>query len=338
MEPADDMLAGQEVLTQSEVERLLAQVADQDTKATVHQADGARKVHTRDDIQPYDFRNPVFLSAGELRKLRIQHEEFIHALSARLSIYLRMEFALQMSRLETLTYQKFTESLANPTHLTLFKVEPLRGICILDINPRLGLTVVDRLMGGPGHSVSLNRDLSEIEMALLDQVVHIIISEWCNHWSSLQELRQVLLGHENNGQFLQTTQPDTIMLVLSMEARMADCLEQIQIGFPYTTVEALIQKLSAQIRPEEALPKTSQAKPNWNPAYADVNIPITAEWPSLMLTARELANLKPGDVLEIPPEFAAQVRLRLANLPKFSGRIGTQDDKWAVEIQKVFKT
>src|SRR5206468_11899724 len=104
----------------------------------------------------------------------------IRALAARLSIYLRLEFSLQMSKLQTITYRKFAEALPNPTHLSLFKVEPLRGIGVLDIHPRLGLTIVDRLLGGPAHSITSDHDLSEIELALLDQAVHLILAEWCN--------------------------------------------------------------------------------------------------------------------------------------------------------------
>jgi len=337
MDNVDSLAAGQEVLSQSEVERLLAQVAEQENKTTVHQTDGSKVTQSNDSIQPYDFRNPVFLTANELRKLRIEHEEFIHSLAARMSIYLRMEFSIQMSRLETLTYQKFTESLPNPTHLSLFKVEPLRGICVLDFSPRLGLTIVDRLMGGPGLSVSLNRDLSEIEVALLDQVVHLVIGEWCNHWSYMQELRHQLIGHENNGQFLQTTQSDTIMLVLSMEARMADCLETIQIGFPYSTVEPLIEKISSKLRPDQLEPATPKST-EWNKSLVDVNIPVTAEWPPMVMSVRELSNLKVGDFIEIPPEYASQVRLRLANMHKFTGRLGKKSDNWAVELQRVLST
>ena len=65
-------------------------------------------------IETYDFRNPVFLSEVELRRLRLLHEDFIRYLTARLSLFLRMEFALKMAKLTTLTYQKFTDGLPNP--------------------------------------------------------------------------------------------------------------------------------------------------------------------------------------------------------------------------------
>jgi len=335
MEPDD---SSSDVLSQSEVERLLAQVAEQDGSLVIYGADGSRKRLTREAVQPYDFRHPVFLSANELRKLRLRHEEFIRALAARMSIHLRLEFGLQMAKLHTITYQKLIESLPNPTHLTLFKVEPLRGICILDINPRLGLTMVERLMGGPGHSVAITRDLSEIEVALLDQIVQVILNEWCNHWASLKELRLTLLGHESNGRFLQTAPHDTVMLGLTMEARLGDCMEQMQIGFPYYTLEPLVRQLGEEIDAEARSQNSCAAGSlKWNRDLDRVSVPVTAGWDNLEIPARELAALKPGDVLQLAPDCANQVRVRLAKTNKFAGTLGTRGKWWAVAINQVLK-
>jgi flagellar motor switch protein FliM len=327
-----------DVLSQSEVERLLAQVAEQENTVTVVKPGDEKETKSRASIQPYDFRHPVFLSPSELRRLRIRHEEFIRGLAARLSIYLRLEFTLQMSKLQTITYQKFAEALPNPTHLSLFKVEPLRGIGILDIHPRLGLTIVDRLLGGPAHSITADHDFSEIEMALLDQAVQLILGEWCNHWTSVQELRPVLLGHENNGQFLQTAPHDTIMLVLAMEAKIGDCLEQIQIALPCFTLEPLIRKLAHVTDDESENSRPVVAALKWNRNFDEVPVPVTAMWDDLILTAREVANLKPGDILPLDPRSTRQVKLRLANMPKFEGNLGTTGGKWAVAVTGAMKS
>jgi flagellar motor switch protein FliM len=325
-----------DVLSQSEVERLLSQVAQQENSVTVLKQGGEKDKKDRDSIQPHDFRHPLFLSPTELRRLRIRHEDFIRALGARLSIYLRLEFSLQMSKLQTITYQKFTEALPNPSHLSLFKVEPLRGVGILDIHPRLGLTIVDRLLGGPAHSIAADHDFSEIEMALLDQAVQLILAEWCHHWAGVQELRPVMLGHENNGQFLQTAPRDTIMLVLAMEAKVGDCLEQIQIALPCFTLEPLIRKLghiNGNI-PESVAPVSAV---RWNRNFDEVPVPVTAMWDDLELTARDIVNLKVGDVLPLNPKSIRQVKLRLADMPKFEGQLGTTGGKWAVAVTGVTK-
>jgi flagellar motor switch protein FliM len=336
MDATNELSETQQVLSQSEVERLLAQVAEQDASVVVQKDGGEVERRSKDTIQPYDFRNPVFLSPSELRKLRLRHEEFIRSLAARLSIYLRLDFSIQMSKLQTLPYQKFTESLANPSFITLFKVEPLRGICALEVQPRLGLTIVDRLLGGPAHSVNPDHDLTEIELALLQQAVQVILSEWCLHWSNVQELRPVVLGHESNGRFLQTAAHDTVILAIAMEARVGDCMEQLQIGFPYYTLEPLIRQLGQAVettakdrgRPSDTLSR-------WNPLFEEVRVPVTAEWPGLELSARELTQLKAGDVLQLSSECSQRVRIRLADIPKFHGRLGTRAGQWAVELTGV---
>lgn len=336
MAAPNDPAAAAEVLSQSEVDRLLAQVADQETSATALKQGDETEKKDKDSIQPYDFRHPVFLSPTELRRLRIRHEDFIRALAARLSIYLRLEFSLQMSKLQTITYAKFAEALPNPTHLSLFKIEPLRGVGILDIHPRLGLTIVDRLLGGPAQSISADHDFSEIEMALLDQAVQLILFEWCHHWAGVQDLRSVLLGHENNGQFLQTAPHDTIMLALAMEAKVGDCIEQIQIALPCFTIEPLIRKLGrvTDAPPEARLPATVT---RWNRNFDEVPVPVTAIWDDLVLTARDVANLKPGDVLPLDPKCVQRVKLRLADMPKFEGSLGTTGGKWAIAVSNIMK-
>jgi hypothetical protein len=46
----EDTTAGAEVLSQSEVERLLAQVQEEESSTVVHQTDGTRKQQANDTI------------------------------------------------------------------------------------------------------------------------------------------------------------------------------------------------------------------------------------------------------------------------------------------------
>lgn len=335
--PSDPLANGAEVLSQSEVERLLSQVQDQETTTTVLGEQGQRTRHRAEEIQPFDFRQPAFLAPSELRKIRLRHEDFIRALAANLSIYLRVEFGLRMSRLQTVSYQRLAENLPNPSHLTLFKAEPLKGICLLDLHPHLGLTIVDRLLGGPGHSVNGNRDLSDIESALLDEVVLLILNDWCNQWQKLQELRPVVLGHETTPRFLHTSAHDTVMLVLSMEATIGDCVEQLQLAFPYFTIEPLVRQLANLMAPEREAGAPTAGRPRWSNDFNEVPVDVAAEWQDLEIAMRSLARLRPGDVLALEPECFEQVLVSLAGRPKFHGRLGTRNGRWAVELTEPVK-
>lgn len=287
----------------------------------------------------FDFRQAVVLSSNELRRLRKRHDEFAVSLAARLSMTLRLDFELQVTKLQTLTFQSFAASLATPvTHLTLFKVEPLRGIGVLEINPRLGLAIVDRLMGGAGRAPEANQDLNDVEVSLLDQISMVVLSEWCNHWLRYQDMRPSLLGHENSGRYLQTSPTDSTVLALTMQAKLGECTETIQMALPYVSMEPLVRQLNRELeKAEEKKPTPEAARPKWNPLLSDVMVAITAEWQRLELTARELTKLKIGDVLELDPEAANCVQVRLGDKPKFIGRLGTRAKHWAVELTEVIK-
>lgn len=164
----------------------------------------ARGTHERikaAHIRGHDFRQSGFLAGSELRRIRQRHEQITRSLAARLGIFLRLEFRLQLAKVQIVGYQKFIDGLPNPTHVTLSKTEPLKGITLLVIPPRLGLTFVDRLLGGPGQIPAESRELTEIEIALIDQVATLILAEWCNYWPEMRELHSTLLGHENNSHF-----------------------------------------------------------------------------------------------------------------------------------------
>jgi len=297
-------------------------------------AKGARERRKPEDIRGHDFRQSGFLAPSELRRIRQRHEQFIRSLAARLAIFLRLEFSLQLSKVQIGGYQNFVENLPSPTHITLFKTEPLKGVGLLVIPPRLGLTLVDRLLGGAGQSTEEPREMSEIETALIDQVASLVIGEWCNHWPEMRGLQPSLLGHENNSRYLQTAAPDTAMLILTMNGGIGEQSEPIQIVFPYATVEPLVRLLSPSLPAADTVPARA-SRPKWNAEFNEIKVPVVAEWHGLKMSASEILQLKAGDLLALDPACAAQVHLRLNQVPKFTGRPGTSGGKWAVQLTSI---
>jgi flagellar motor switch protein FliM len=293
---------------------------------------GVRENRKAGTIRSYDFRQSGFLAPSELRRIRQRHEQFVRALAARLAIFLRLEFTVQLAKLQIVGYLKFTESLPNPTHITLFKVDPLKGVGLLVIPPRLGLGLVDRMLGGPGKMPETARELSEIEVALVDQVATLFVNEWCAHWPEMRELRPAYLGHENNSRFLQTATPESAMLIITLNTGSSDQLEPVQLAFPYATVEPLMRLLAPAGLPEIDVIAAAASRPKWNSDFDDVRVPVVAEWQGLKLSAGDIAHLKPGNVLMLDAQCAAQVQLNLNQVPKFVGRPGTRAGNWAVEL------
>lgn len=308
-----------------------APVADA-TPVSVLTSKGVREDRRADAIKNHDFRQSGFLAPSELRRIRLRHEQFVRSLAARLAMFLRLEFNVSLHKLQIVGYQKFTDAFPGPTHITLFKTDPLKGVGLLVVPPRLGLMFVDRLLGGAGKMPEAARELSEIEVALTDQVATIILSEWCSHWPEMRDVHHALLGHESNSKFLQTSPADTAMLCISLAVKLGEQAEYLYLAFPYTTVEPLMRLLCPSGVPEADMAASRAPKPKWNAEFDDVTVPITAEWQGLKLSAGNIVRLQKGDVLMLDPRCAAQVQIRFSHVPKFTGRPGTRDGRWAVEL------
>ena len=272
---------------------------------------------------------------GALRKLRVQQEEFARSLSARLSMYLRLDFSVDLAGLQTISFQKFIERADTPLHLTLCKLDPLRGIGVLEISPPLRLSIVDRQLGGSGKVEEADRALTEIETALLNQVVEMILAEWCASWRPMQELKPSLLGHEIDARFLNAIPRETLMLEVTFDANMNECRKGFRIGLPYATLEMLVRRLdSSRSETQVAAPAATGAAARWNPHFDGVPVTLAAVCDGLELTARALANLKPGDTLTLDPEQFNQVQIRVGGTARFVASPGTSEGRWAVQVTR----
>ena len=324
---------GADFRSQSDIDQLMAAAeGDESSTYEVFGPDGVRyedlsNIH----IETYDFRNPVFLTEIELRQVRIRHEQFIYYLAARLSMFLRMDFSLKMSKLHTTPYLKFTEAIPNPTHIVLFNVEQLSGVCVMDMGPRLAMTIIDRLLGGNGHSVREERYLTDIEIALMDDVLSVILEEWCRQWEDLRELNASIVGRENNGRFLQTSPHDAIMMILTMEAALGDCSDYIQIAVPYYTVEPIIKQMQEDSKSYSRAEVKEKAM-SWRDSYSDISVPVIAEWDAFELNVSDVLSLRPGDLIELPKGIIKDTKIRVEDTTCYTGEVGIDNGAVAVKI------
>jgi flagellar motor switch protein FliM len=321
-----------EAMSQAEVERLLVATAE---NATAADALTAAKEPVPDGQSPqrHEFPQISSFSALELRTLKARHEEYMRALASQLSGHLRSECLVQMTKLETVRFQPWIDSLPNPTHLALFRLDPPGSVCLLEIPPRLGLSVIDRELGGPGVFPDDLRELTQMEIRLLCRVIDVFTKEWCNVWRDALELRPVLLRHETCPQFVRPHAPDVVLLALGIEIRMGDLMEQVQMAFPHSLLEQILLKLDPEADgKKKANTARPAALPQWNPGFNNIEMRVSAEWFGMEMTAGQLGELKPGDILPVSAATAGRVRVLVDAAPKFVGDLGKCGQQWAVKI------
>jgi flagellar motor switch protein FliM len=300
--------------------------------AVVFRADGSRfPANERIAVEAVDFRNPTFLAEGELRRLRSAHIDYLRALNSRLSTLLRSELALNLGKFGTQSCESFIEGLKNPTQIALFRVSALNSVGYVEIPPKLAIALTTRILGGRESAGEADVYLTEIETALLEDVIAIITAEWCEQWRDETKLEASLIGHETNPRFIQATAKSAMMLVVGIEVAFGRCEEVIQLAVPLSMIEPMMKRLhAARARQTGALRIEGGAA--WKASYDDIAIPVHAEMVAAHMTVAGLLKLQKGDVIELPSTALESTQISVAGAVRFTARAGQQDGFIAVQI------
>lgn len=301
--------------------------------AVVFAKDGSRiRGLSPEKIEPYNFRSTGLLTSVDLRQLGVIHQRYAQHLAARLSTFFRTECVLKISNFTSITFAKLCESMGNPTHLTLFQVEALNGVGVVEVGIKLGLAMADRLLGGKGRAPEEDRPLTEIELTLVDDVLHIILTEWSQLWGEQDEkFRPQVIGQETSGRFLQTSPPDSIFVAMTVDVKVGEIDGRLQLGVPFLMLEPVIKTLHVKTQtPEETRPKTRQ----WRAPYAGIAVPLHAEWSIKEMQLREVLDIREGEWFELSREIVSKTRIKLSESEEYYGTAGIQNGHIAVELSE----
>lgn len=308
----------------------------------IHRPNGSQTKLPASVVHAFTVGKKTALSSTEVHRFRQLNEVLIRSLAARLSLFLRTEFSMEQSSMEIVDLQRYAKEYPAKRHLILFRIQPLDAIGAIDISKHLGLTMADRMLGGKGFAVNPDRVIREVESAMIDQVAQLTMREWAKYWKFEEPLRVTLLGHEEDPLHVPVSGDDENFYHISINADVGDCMDQIQMLLPVRGLDPLLsnlaQQTAAHAETDEDVEEHWTEHVDWNPAYNHVKVPVSAQWTDLSVTARDLLNLKPGDIIPLDPKRLGQVEVQLAGHPKYTGRLGSLDQKAAVQINEHFKS
>ncbi len=325
-----------EVLSQDEIDQLLSAISTWDGGGGTSSVGGqdAQQVSERRNIRIWDFRRPDKFSKDQTRTVQFMHETFARLTTTSLSAQLRSLVNVHVASVDQLTYEEFVRSIPSPTVLAVVNMDPLKGSAVLEIDPAITFAVIDRLFGGTGEGIKVNRELSEIERAVMETIVVRILGNMREAWNQVIDLRPRLGQIETNPQFAQIVPPTEMVILVTLETKVEEVEGMINLCIPYLTIEPIISKLSAQYYYSAIGRGTTSENLNiLRERLEAIDVPIMAEVGAIKLTMRDILSLSPGDVIRLPStKVQDPMILKIGNRPKFDCRPGAVGKKIAVQV------
>ncbi|GBU28628.1 flagellar motor switch protein FliM [Treponema sp. R8-4-B8] len=228
-----------EVLSQDEIDQLLAAInaTGKETENTSTDADSRK-------IKIYDFKRPDKFSKEQIRTFSFLHETFARLTTTSLSAQLRNMDHVHVASVDQLTYEEFIRSIPTPTTLAVINMDPLKGNVILEIDPDITFSIIDRICGGTGEKTKSQHELSDIEQSIMENIIVRMVGNLREAWTRIIDLRPRLAQVDTNPQFVQIVPPNEMGVLITLETKVGDVEGMINIFIPYITVEPIIEKIS----------------------------------------------------------------------------------------------
>jgi len=318
-------------LSQSEIDSLLSALTSGSVDLdSISENSGDYKVKV------YDFKRPDKFSKDQLRAIQMIHESFARQLTTVMSTLIRSMVSAEVASVDQLAYEEFVNSLVQPTVIGTVEMHPFDGNILVELNPNLVFSIIDRMLGGKGEFSGKVRELTDIEKTVTERVMMRMLELLEDSWSTVVDVRFRFESMESNPFFVQICPPRDMVLLVIMKLKVGDIEGMMSLCFPYFLMEPIVDKLSSQ----QWFASTSRKRDEDErecivSSLGSVRIPLSLELGHTVLSLADVYALEPGDVIRLDETRESDISIRVGNHVRFKARPGTRHGRLAAELTRV---
>lgn len=303
-----------EILSQEEISTLMAS-ANEVERAVRDPRSSRAAAATR----AYNFRRPDRITKEHIRALHFLHDRFARNVSTSLSAYLRTLTAISVVSVEPYSYGEFLEALPDPTVFYAVSLNPLELVGALELNPSVAFAMVDRMLGGSGSGLPMERALTEIEQNVVDAAVSLIIDNLAEAWQSIVDISITVSGRESRPQMLQVATMNEQVVVVACNIKVGEASGTLHFSMPSGLIDAVGNRFSSnwqRAQREPSAEEKARLRERLNAVPFDVSGLLETRMP-----VRELIALQAGDIVTFGRPVTRPIDVRVAGSLKFAAHL-----------------
>jgi flagellar motor switch protein FliM len=323
------MKARGEALSQGEIEALLASLPGEQGGT----AASARGIMAGKQVRTWDFRKPDKFSKDHMRSLLALHQNFSRIASSALTARMRTGVTIRVTSVDQGLYEEYIDLLPAHSIINVISLKPVDGNILFEFQPELALVMLDRLLGGTGGPVDSGHDLTDIEIALVRNLVRTLLDSLKEAWVNLADVNPAIEDISTSPQLVQVAAPADIVVIVLLEVQVGNRLGTISLCIPHLVLEPLMHRLSAQVWVVSNRRRTStpEMRSQILGSVRRSTVKVTAVLGETSVSVDDLLSLQTGDVLMFGGADLT-ARVRVVNQPRFIGTPGLLGGKRAVKI------
>lgn len=338
-----------QVLSQSEVDALLAAVSDGDVAAPEASkssgsvsggggGSGGSGSGRVDDskVVTYDLTSQDRIIRGRLPQLEVIYEKFMRAFRVSLSSALRKIASITLTSTEFLKFGEFINTLPMPTCMSVLRFGNLRGSALFVIESKLAYALVDSFFGGADRPYTKidGKDFTPIELSIVQKVVGLAINDLEMAWASIEKIGCSFVRTEVNPQFVGIVPPTDVVIASTFDVELENATGTISIVIPYATIEPIKQKLSTGFQVESDQTDKKLWTSIIQEQLLETDLEVQVNLGETEIKLRDLMTLKVGDVIPLDQDATGEFDVQVEGVKKFKGYYGIHHGTVAVQVTR----
>ncbi len=344
-----------QVLSQNEVDALLAAVSDGDVGNSGQEAPAAKtttvtgggkatsgRVSAKESekvVTVYDLTSQDRIIRGRLPQLEVIYEKFMRSFRVSLSSALRKIASLNLASTDFLKFGEFVNTLPMPTCMSVLRFSALRGSALLVIESKLAYALVDSFFGGADRPYTKieGKDFTPIELSIVKRVVDLAIEDLEAAWASVEKIGCGFVRTEVNPQFVGIVPPTDVVIASTFDVELENANGTITLVIPYSTIEPIKQKLSTGFQIESDQTDKKLWTSIIRDQLLDTDLDIKVYLGETEIKLRDMMHLKVGDVLPLDQDSNGEFDVQVEGVKKFKGFYGVHHGTVAVQVTRTIE-
>ena len=274
------------------------------------------------EVVPYNFARPPRLTRNRRTVLESILERYSASLQLALSSRLRTPVEVSLHSVEQATFSELMLSLGMPCACFTFPLGPgVAGAGVLDLGSELAFGLIERLFGGMVGAAPPARGLTPLEQKVVRGFAERAIALLGPAWEGTVPLAPGEATFHSNPDLVDVLDRDESVLVASLNIGIGTLRQLVTVALPLAALRGFLdepQRSRAGASPGRAAARLTGVEQRMR----GVTLVVAARLPRLWLTARQIAALAPGQVLETGHPQGDPIDVTVNGLMRYRASLG----------------
>jgi flagellar motor switch protein FliM len=276
------------------------------------------------DGRPKPLRRLRVRPAGTLKEeheqvLALLSQNFCRLFAADLSTLVGSEVDIALAPVQQWSWDDLLNVLPEPFCAARLSMPPVPGTGLIVLDIPLAIAIVEKLLGGAGVAQESVGPLTEVELALLGEVLQRAVGDLAEALTLLVETQPVVARQESRLQLIRASAARSLLIALEFDVRMKEAAGHLRIAIPAPGLLTRLEAFSGSSAPTVSVADTGR--------LGGCALETSVRFNETVLASRRVVELEPGDVVVLDHRIDEPLTLFVGHVPYLSvlaGRRGPQ--------------